>query len=133
MEDISMNFNSEKEGGHGENSEEEENEEIFEDDDIESLEENDNIKYKSEDYSLEIIIKKFKDLQIIKSNFICPTCLCYMTYYKNNRYMDKNVWRFRKDEEDAHDNKINVRKNSVIENIKADIRLFYFIIENILL
>jgi len=45
----------------------EENEENFEDDDVESLEENDNIiKYKSVDYSLEIIIKKFHDLQIIK-------------------------------------------------------------------
>jgi len=51
-----------------------------------------------------------------------------MTYYKNNSYLDKNVWRCRKDGENVHDNKISIIKSSVIENIKADIRLFYFII-----
>jgi len=51
-----------------------------------------------------------------------------MIYYKNNSYLDKNVWRGRKDGENAHDKKINFIKNSLIENIKAVIRLFYFII-----
>lgn len=69
MEDISMNFNSDEDAENRKNSEKGENEENFEVNDNESLEGNDNIiKYKSADYSLEVLIKKFKDLQIIKNN-----------------------------------------------------------------
>ena len=59
---------------------------------------------------------------------MCSTCQCNMNYYKNNSYLDKNLWRWRKDGDNPHDNKINIRKKSVIEDIKADIRLIYFII-----
>jgi len=51
-----------------------------------------------------------------------------MTYYKNNNYVDNYLWRCRKDGDNPHNNKINIRKKSVIEDIKADIRLIYFII-----
>ena len=53
-----------------------------------------------------------------------------MIYYKNNSYLDKNVWRCRKDGENDHDNKINIIKNSVIENIKAVLGFFFIIFEN---
>ncbi len=51
-----------------------------------------------------------------------------MTYYPNKNYMDRYIWRCIKTNANNHDIKVNIRKYSFIENIRADLRMIYFII-----
>ena len=51
-----------------------------------------------------------------------------MNYSKNNNYMDRYIWRCKKTDANNHDIKVNIRKNSIIENSKADIKMVYFIV-----
>jgi hypothetical protein len=38
------------------------------------------------------------------------------------------IWRCKKKGNDPHDIKLNIRKGSIFEDIKADIRILYFLI-----
>jgi hypothetical protein len=51
-----------------------------------------------------------------------------MVYYKSNSYKGNYLWRYKKIGVNHHDNKINIRKKSIIEDIKVDIILNFFII-----
>ena len=122
MEDGQMNAESV-------NDEEYEEDLVGEEEELESLEENSKIiKYNANDFKIEDIIKKLQDLKILKNNFICSSCHCNMIYCSNNKYMDGYIWRCKKTNDNNHDIKVNIRKNSFIENIKAELRMVYFII-----
>ena len=126
MEDVQMNFESELEEDHEEESE---GEYDLEGEDQDSSDENPQIiKYNPNDFKLLDIIKKLQNLNILKNNFICSVCHCNMTYYPNKNYMDRYIWRCIKTNANNHDIKVNIRKYSFIENIRADLRMIYFII-----
>ena len=109
-----MNFYSDEEIENGENSEGGENEENQEVYDNENLEENNNIiKYKSSEYKLEDVLKKLQDLQIIK---ITLSIQSVKVIWHNNSYMDQYLWRYRKEGDNHHYSKINIRKKRKIEH-----------------
>ena len=130
-DDIVMKFSSDEES-IDKNDLDEEDEELEDsseqEDNNEIFDNKHNLKYKSRDFKLDDIIKKLQDLQIIKNSFLCPMCNGNMGYYKNDNYTDGHIWRCRKNITHSNDIKINIRTDSILENIKADIRLVYFIL-----
>ena len=51
-----------------------------------------------------------------------------MKLENNKNYMDEKIWRCRS-KQLIHDEKVNIRKNSVIENINIPLPIIYFIIK----
>lgn len=51
-----------------------------------------------------------------------------MTLNKRKHNKDGIIWRYKKNWNNKHDNKANIRKLSLIENSKLDMRIIYFII-----
>ena len=75
----------------------------------------------------EIIIKFFQMKGILNKSVICTKCgkLCKMV--KENQSIDKFIWRCRCSNP-SHDVKINIRKNSILENMHLNIQILYFLI-----
>ena len=65
---------------------------------------------------------------ILKNNPVCEKCDKPMKLVKNKHRIDGKIWRSRNKGDDKHDIKLNIRKGSIFENIKTDIRLLYFIL-----
>ena len=67
-------------------------------------------------------------LKIIKKSNICTICNTEMKLVPRNDYKDKICWRCKKNIRYKHDNKINIRTNSILADMRSDIRLLFFII-----
>ena len=63
---------------------------------------------------------------ILKEFNICNIYNIYMTVEYNNNYLDKRIWRCRS-KALKQDIKINIRSNSIYENIKINLKIIYFI------
>ena len=70
---------------------------------------------------------------ILSNNVICSNCQNLMKLVENKSYVDGCVWRCLKKGNNKHDNKQNIRTNSIFDNVKTDILLLYFILfENVI-
>ena len=83
------------------------------------------ILYNKENLEKEYIIN-FLMNNVLQNKFVCPKCLKNMSLVNNNLYADGKLWRCRGGIS-AHDNKFNIRKNSIYENINIQIQILYFI------
>ena len=121
-EDIGNILNSENEDSSEENSEN-----IMDDENIHH--------YKKENYKIKDIINQLKKLNILRNSVNCPKCNALMNLTDNINYKDGCIWRCVKKGNVKHDIKINIRYNSIFENvIKTDNPLLYFILlENYIL
>ena len=73
------------------------------------------------------IFESVLKLNIFRNNVKCQKLNAIMNLTDNVNY--KDIWRCVKKMNDKHDIKINIRNNSIFENvIKTDIRLLYFIL-----
>lgn len=86
------------------------------------------IKYNPNDYKLDDIIEKLMQLKIIKKSNVCTVCNLEMKLVNTKDYKDKKCWRCKKNIPYKHDNKINIRSNSILADMRSDIRLLFFII-----
>ena len=84
------------------------------------------IKYNPSDYKIEDIIEKLMQLKIIKKSNICTICNTEMKLVPRNDYKDKICWRCKKNIPYKHDNKINIRTNNILADMRSDILLFFF-------
>ena len=83
------------------------------------------ILYNKENLEKEYIIN-FLMNNVLQNKFVCPKCLKNMSLVNNNLYTDGKIWRYRGGIP-AHDNKFNIIKNSIYENINIQIQILYFI------
>ena len=65
--------------------------------------------------------------KILCENINCSICGLNMKLEKNSQYIDEYVFRCRS-KYPNHDIKINLRKNSIFENIKLDINTIHYLI-----
>ena len=133
--EIRQNFESEDEEeqsseNNNENQEQEENE--SDDEVIDESEYNIGydyqIKYNSNDFQITDIIKKLMDLKIIRANNKCDACNNEMKLVSNKGFKDQCCWRCKKNTPFKHDKKINIRSFSILNLMRSDIRIIYFII-----
>ena len=106
-----------------------EEEEEFSEDSSDSIFINENFqKYNKEQYKLKDIISILMKSNILSNHVICSNCQNLMKLVENKSYGDECVWRCLKTGNNKHDNKQNIRTNSIFDNVKTDIRLLYFIL-----
>ena len=75
-------------------------------------------------FQTEILRQFFQNKNIIKNNVVCPECGKLCKLVNQNSSLDKKIWRCR---DKNHDTKINLRKNSIIENSQQTIQMLYYI------
>ena len=63
-----------------------------------------------------------------KKKVICEKCNKTMKLTKNKSRIDGKICRCTNKGVNKHYNKINLRSGSIFENIKADIRILYFLL-----
>ena len=85
-------------------------------------------KYKRENYKIKDIISILMKSNLLNNQVNCSKCNNIMKLIENKSYSDEYVWRCFKKGDNKHDIKQNIRVNSIFEDVKTDIRLFYFII-----
>ena len=107
-----------------EDQEEEQENESEEDDDVDNAQIN---IYNNEDFELDKVLDFFFKNQILSKVQYCPKCGKLMKLENNKNYMDEKIWRCRS-LQILHDEKVNIRKNSVIENINIPLPIIYFLI-----
>ena len=132
MEEIRNFFESDNEENM--NIENDENNEDIEMENVSNNEEsieseiNEPFKYNEGDFEKDKIFKFLCDNNILLQNPICEKCNKIMKLSKNKKRIDGKIWRCTKKGANKHDNKINIRAGSIFENIKADIRILYFLL-----
>ena len=89
---------------------------------------NEHFKYNEEEFEKEKIYKILLDNNILLHNPICEKCNNSMKLTKNKNRIDGKICRCTNKGVNKHDNKINLRIGSIFENIKADIRILYFLL-----
>ena len=83
--------------------------------------------YNKEDFELDNVINFFFQKEMLSKVQYCPKCGKLMKLENNKNYMDGKIWRCRS-KQLLHDEKVNIRKNSVIENINIPLPIIYFLI-----
>ena len=78
-------------------------------------------------FQTEILIQFFQNHNILKKNVFCSQCGKLCKFVKDNQRMDKYVWRCRGNHP-THDIKINIRNNSIFENMHQNIQILYFLL-----
>ena len=78
------------------------------------------------DYEILKIIKLLQKKGLLKENIICEKCHKIMKLVSNNKYIDNYAWRCR-GTIPSHDITINIRKDSIFEDIKAPIEVLYYL------
>ena len=81
------------------------------------------------DYELQKIINYFQDKRILKKKFNCTVCGKIMTLQKNKQYIERFCFRCRS-KAPVHDIKVNLRNNSIFDEIKIPINVIYNLIFN---
>ena len=107
-----------------EDQEEEQENESEEEDDVDNAQQN---IYKKEDFELNKVLDFFFQNEILIKAQYCPKCGKLMKLENNKNYMDEKIWRCQS-KQSLHDEKVNIRKNSVIENINIPLPIIYFLI-----
>ena len=102
-------------------------------DSAESEEENSNYSdiidrtYNASIYNFNYIYTYFIKYEIMIAGFKCPICNCNMNKVKEITFLDRECFRCKKSNP-SHDIKINLRKNSIFEEIKMNLISIFFII-----
>ena len=95
------------------------------------IEENENedeyIFYNKDYFKLDNIINILQSNNILQNNIYCSVCGNLMHLEENSSYIDKKIWRCRSKTLPSHDIKINIRKNSIFENLKISLQVIYFL------
>ena len=112
MEDIVNGFSSEEE-----ENEEPQNEVV------------DPLAINPADYEELKIIQLLQNKGMLLKEVICNKCNKKMKLEKNAIYLDKFCWRCRS-QNPLHDIKLNIRKNSIYEDIKSPINALYYLTFN---
>ena len=85
-------------------------------------------QYKKENYKIKDIINQLMKLNILRNSLQCPKYNTLMNLTDNVNYKDTCLCRCVKKGNVKHDIKINIRNNSIFENIiKTDNHSQYFI------
>mgnify|MGYP006916232423 CR=1 FL=1 len=133
--EIRQNFDSEDEDNqvcenNYENLEQEENESDNEvtDESEYNIGNEYQIKYNPNDFQITDIIKKLMELKIIRAKNKCDACNNEMKLVSNKGFKDQCCWRCKKNTPFKHDKKINIRSFSILNLMRSDIRILYFII-----
>ena len=85
-------------------------------------------KYNELEFQKRKILDFLFENDLIKNNPKCEVCDNQMKLVKMKSRIDGKIWRCKKKGNDPHDIKLNIRKGSIFEDIKADIRILYFLI-----
>ena len=83
--------------------------------------------YNNNEFELDKVLNFFFNNNIISKTKFCSKCGKPMILESNITYMDGKVWRCRS-KVGKHDVKINIRENSVFENINIPLPIIYFLI-----
>ena len=78
------------------------------------------------DYEELKIIQLLQNKGFLLKDVICSKCNKKMKLEKNNIYLDKFCWHSRSPNP-MHDIKLNLRKNSIYEEIKSPISVLYYL------
>ena len=89
---------------------------------------NENFLYNENEFKKDKVINFFRDTHLINKTNICNRCGSEMKLVKDKTRIDGLIWRCAKRGINRHDNRINLRKGSIFEKIKVDIRMLYFLI-----
>ena len=89
---------------------------------------NENFLYNENEFKKDKVINFFHDTHLINKTNICNRCGSEMKLVKDKTRIDGLIWRCAKRGINRHDNRINLRKGSIFEKIKVDIRMLYFLI-----
>ena len=98
--------------------------------DIEESNNSINFKYNPNDYKKRGLIDKLMNYKLLVDKMKCDICDDFMHLNVCNTTKDGLIWRCSHLGLNKHDNKCNIRKKSIFENMKSDIRLLYLIIFN---
>ena len=137
-EDIRMDFdsidpiNSEQEGNSNNNDDGEEINEEHSDISISNSDESNKnivIKYNENDFKKDKIIEYLMKNKILKDKILCLTCNNEMKLSNNKQSIDGVIWQCsKKGGYFKYDNKVNIKAGNILEDIKIDIRIAYFLI-----
>ena len=83
--------------------------------------------YNKNEFNTEMIINILQSYNILKPNPFCDICGNIMKLSYSSNYIDGIYWRCRNKTPTIHDIKINIRINSVYENLRIPIKILYFI------
>ena len=83
--------------------------------------------YNPASFQTEILIKYLQDIGIIKKLVLCDKCNNMCQFVKDKQFIVGYVWRCR-GVGGNNDVKINLRKNSCLENLHINIKTLYFLI-----
>ena len=83
-------------------------------------------------YNFNYVYTYFTNNGILKNMYRCPQCNTLMNLVKENAFLDRQCFRCKKSNP-KHDVKINIRKDTIFENIKINLISIYFIIYECLL
>ena len=126
MEDLDSNYNN---SDAVESDSEDSNPKELEEIEIEESSENiEYPKFNSEEFNKKKIIEYLMTKNIILNNRNCDVCNNLMNLNVDNSKKNGLIWRCKHTGINKHDIKCNIRNNSIFENLKADIRILYFII-----
>ena len=132
MEDIRNYFESDNEENmnieNEENNEDEEMENVSNNEESIESEINEPFQYNEVEFEKEKIFKILIDNNILLQNPKCEKCNKIMRLSKTKNRIDGRIWRCSNKGANKYDNKINIRRGSIFENIKADIRILYFLL-----
>ena len=77
-------------------------------------------------FQQEDIIKFFQMKGILKNSFNCSIYGKIYKFVKENQTIDKYIWRCR-GSYPSNDIKINIRRNSILENMHLNIQILYYL------
>ena len=78
-------------------------------------------------FSQDKIIATLQSYNLIKSQILCPICNKGMTMVNTKDTIDNKYWRCM-GKEPAHDQKINIRINSIFEGFKVQLNTLYYLL-----
>ena len=78
-------------------------------------------------FSQDKIIETLQSYNLIKSQILCPICNKGMTMVNTKDTVNNKYWRCRV-KEPAHDQKINIRINSIFEGFKVQLNTLYYLL-----
>jgi len=84
------------------------------------------LSIKKEEFEILKIIKLLQKKGLLKEYIVCEKCQKLMSLVSNNKFIDNYSWRCRGNFP-AHDITINIRKDSIFEDIRAPINVLYYL------
>ena len=88
---------------------------------------NDPLQIKYEQFENKKVINYFQQIKLIKQSIPYHISLSNMKLVENEQYIDKYCWRC-KSNAPKHDNKINIRTESLFEGLRIPLNGLYFLI-----